>query len=484
VAGLATSFGSGAMTNSIDDLEKAQAFLVIGSNTTENHPIIGDRLKKAIVRQGVKLVVIDPRKIELTRYANVVLQASPGFNIPIVNALMHVILKEGLHDEPHIRERCEGFEEFAASLEDFSPEKVEALTGISAGSLREAARIYATSKPASILYCMGVTQHSQGTDAVRALANLAMLCGNVGKEGGGLNPLRGQNNVQGACDMGSFPHELTGYRHISGDANRLQQVVWNLLSNAIKFTQARGRVNVSLKLKESNVQLSVSDTGRGIDPDFLPFVFDRFRQADTGTARHFGGLGLGLSIVRHLVELHGGTVEAHSEGEERGATFTITLPNSVPPSCEPDAVCGKTSSRWTEAPEKDIPPASIAGQHILLVDNNEGMLRLLAEVLRECGAIVEVAQSAKEAIEVLERFQADVIVSDLAMPEDDGYSLIQTIRARENGERKLAQAIALTALVRVEDRARAISAGFNMFLPKPIQLDELISAIGKLTVSG
>ena len=190
-----------------------------------------------------------------------------------------------------------------------------------------------------------------------------------------------------------------------------------------------------------------------------------------------------LKKLRHLVELHGGPVAAPSKGEDRGATFTISLPNSVPPSCEPEAVSGKQSSRATQPPEKDMPPTSISGQQILLVGDDENTLRVLAEVLRECGAIVEVAQSAKEAIEVLDRFQADVIVSDLAMPEDDGYSLIQTIRARENGERKLAQAIALTALVRVEDRARALSAGFNMFLPKPIQLDELISAIGKSTVS-
>jgi len=269
-------------------------------------------------------------------------------------------------------------------------------------------------------------------------------------------------------------------RHISGDASRLQQVVWNLLSNAIKFTPAKGRVNVSLKRKESNIQITVSDTGPGIDPDFVPFMFDRFRQADTGTARHFGGLGLGLSIVRHLVELHGGTVEAHSEGKERGATFTIILPNSAPPSCEPDAVSRKESSHSNESPEKAIPPASVTGRQILLVDDDEDRLKTLAGVLRERGAIVEVAQSAKEAIEVLDRFQAEVIVSDLAMPEDDGYSLIQAIRGCENGERKLAQAIALSALVRVEDRARALSAGYHMFLPKPVQPNELIRAIGNL----
>jgi signal transduction histidine kinase len=295
------------------------------------------------------------------------------------------------------------------------------------------------------------------------------------------------DSVQPAVRSKEIQIEVTldpAIQHISGDASRLQQVVWNLLSNAIKFTPARGRVNVSLTRKDSDVQLIVSDTGRGIDPDFVPFIFDRFRQADTGTTRHFGGLGLGLSIVRHLVELHGGTVEAYSEGEERGATFTITLPNSLPPSCEPDAVSTEKSSHWIQPPERDVPPASIAGQQILLVDDNEDTLEMLAEVLRERGAIVEVAQSAKEAIEVLDRFQPDVIVSDLAMPEDDGYSLIQTIRARENGERKLAHAIALTALVRVEDRARALSAGFNMFLPKPVKPHELISVIGNLKVLG
>jgi signal transduction histidine kinase len=293
------------------------------------------------------------------------------------------------------------------------------------------------------------------------------------------------DSVQPAARSKEIQIEVTldpAIRQISGDASRLQQVVWNLLSNAIKFTPANGRVNVSLERKESNVQLTVSDTGRGVDPDFVPFMFDRFRQADTGTTRHFGGLGLGLSIVRHLVELHGGTVAAYSEGEERGATFTITLPNSVPPSCEPDAVSRKKSSHRIQLPAKDAPPASIAGQQILLVDHDENTLKTLSVALKERGAIVEIATSAKEAIEVLDRFQADVIVSDLAMPEDDGYSLIQTIRGRENGERKLAQAIALTALVRVEDRARALSAGFNMFLPKPVRPHELISVIGNLKV--
>jgi formate dehydrogenase alpha subunit len=206
------------MTNSIEDVEKAKALLVIGSNTTENHPIIGDRVKRAVVRRGAKLVVIDPRKIELAKYANVVIQAQPGFNIPVLNGMMNAIVAEGLEDPAFIEERCENYEEFKASLADFTPEKVEEMTGVAASAIREAARLYATEKPASILYCMGVTQHSQGTDAVKALANLAMLCGQVGLEGGGVNPLRGQNNVQGACDMGGLPNVFTGYQRVDDEA--------------------------------------------------------------------------------------------------------------------------------------------------------------------------------------------------------------------------------------------------------------------------
>ncbi len=205
------------MTNSIACVDRAKAFLVIGSNTTENHPIIGDRVKRAVTQRGAKLIVIDPRRIPLAEYANVFLQIRPGDNIAVLNGIMHVILKEGLHDAAYIEERCEGFEAFAESLEKFTPEWVEQNTGVSADALREAARLYATADPASILYAMGVTQHTQGTDAVKALANLAMLTGNVGKEGGGLNPLRGQNNVQGACDMGGLPNVVTGYQKVTDD---------------------------------------------------------------------------------------------------------------------------------------------------------------------------------------------------------------------------------------------------------------------------
>jgi formate dehydrogenase alpha subunit len=206
------------MTNPIADVGKAEAFLVIGSNTTWNHPIIGDAVKRAVTQRGAKLIVVDPRRIELAEMANVFCHIQPGHNIPILNGMMNVILAEELHDKDYIAERCENFDEFAGSLLEFTPEKVEQITGVPAEAIREAARIYATTKPASILYAMGVTQHSQGTDGVKALANLAMLTGNVGVEGGGVNPLRGQNNVQGACDLGALPNVVTGYQKVVDDA--------------------------------------------------------------------------------------------------------------------------------------------------------------------------------------------------------------------------------------------------------------------------
>lgn len=297
------------------------------------------------------------------------------------------------------------------------------------------------------------------------------------------------DSVQPAASSKEIQIEVTldpAIRHISGDANRLQQIVWNLLSNAIKFTPSKGRVDVCLKRKDKDVQISVSDTGNGIDPAFVPFIFDRFRQADAGTTRRYGGLGLGLSIVRHLVELHGGSVAAQSDGEGKGATFTITLPNSAPQPVESDQAPGTIKRSWGHThSEPQVQMAdSISGRRVLLVDDADDTLKMLAELLTGHGATVEIASSVREAIEVLDRFEAEVFVSDLAMPEEDGYSLIQMIRAREAGQQhRSAQAIALTALVRIEDRARALSAGFNMFLSKPVQPNELISAITNLTES-
>lgn len=202
------------MTNSISDIGKAEVILLTGSNPTVNHPVIGEFIKRAVLSGRTKLLVVDPRDLPIARFATVHLRPRPGTDVAWINGMARVILEEGLYDEDFVRERTEGLEELRRALEEYTPEKVEELTGIAAGDLREAARLYAGARQAAILYAMGITQHVTGTDNVMALANLALLTGNLGKEGAGINPLRGQNNVQGACDMGALPDLLPGYRRV------------------------------------------------------------------------------------------------------------------------------------------------------------------------------------------------------------------------------------------------------------------------------
>jgi formate dehydrogenase major subunit/formate dehydrogenase alpha subunit len=215
VAGLAAAFGSGAMTNTIEDIETADVILVTGSNTTENHPVISAFVKRAVKHRGARLIVVDPRRIKLAQFADFWLRPNLGTDVAWINGLMHVILKEKLHSPEFIANRTEGFEEFEKTLEKYTPEFVEGITGIDAEDLIEAARLFGGAGAASILYCMGITQHISGTDNVKSLANLAMLTGNLGRPGCGVNPLRGQNNVQGACDMGGLPNVYTGYQPVA-----------------------------------------------------------------------------------------------------------------------------------------------------------------------------------------------------------------------------------------------------------------------------
>ena len=219
MAGLATAFGSGAMTNTIGEIENAKAIFVIGSNTTENHPVIGYRIKQA-AKKGAKLIVADPRYIELCDYADVHLQIKPGTNIALLNAMAHVIIKEGLADEKFIKERTENFAALKVTVEQYTPEYAAEITGVPAEDIVKAARLYGTAEAAMLFYTMGVTQHTTGTDNVLAVANLAMVTGNIGKPGSGVNPLRGQNNVQGACDMGALPNVFTGYQPVTDEAVR------------------------------------------------------------------------------------------------------------------------------------------------------------------------------------------------------------------------------------------------------------------------
>lgn len=223
------------MTNPIADIEKAKVILVIGSNTTENHPVISSYIKRAVKFKGAKLIVIDPRRIKLTLFSEKWLRPLPGTNVAWINGLIHVIIKEKLFDAAFVKKRTVDFDKLEKAIEKFTPAYVESITGIKKEDLIEVARLYAQAEPGTILYCMGITQHTSGTDNVKSLANLAMLCGNLGIEGGGVNPLRGQNNVQGACDMGGLPNVFTGYQAVT-DPNIKTRIekTWNVQGLSIK----------------------------------------------------------------------------------------------------------------------------------------------------------------------------------------------------------------------------------------------------------
>jgi formate dehydrogenase alpha subunit len=231
VAGLAAVFGNGAMTNSIAEIEDADVILITGTNTTENHPIIAHFIKRAVERRSAKLIVADPRRIDLVDQANYWLRQRPGTDVAWLNGLMHWIIKKNLHDKEYIGERCEGFEELAAELEAYTPERVQEITGIPAGDLKAVAELIGRADRVTFLYAMGITQHVTGTDNVKSIANLAMITGNVGRWGTGVNPLRGQNNVQGACDMGCLPNVLPGYAPVTdAQARKNLETVWGVNS--------------------------------------------------------------------------------------------------------------------------------------------------------------------------------------------------------------------------------------------------------------
>ncbi len=223
------------MTNPIADIEKAKVILVTGSNTTENHPVISAYIKRAVKFHKARLIVVDPRRIKLTRFCEKWLRPLPGTNVAWINGLIHVIIKEKLFDSSFVKKRTLYFDRLEKSIEKFTPGYVESITGIKKEDLIEAARIYGKADPGSIIYCMGITQHTSGTDNVKALANLAMVCGNLGVEGGGVNPLRGQNNVQGACDMGGLPNVFTGYQSVTDDNIKARtEKAWNVMGLSSK----------------------------------------------------------------------------------------------------------------------------------------------------------------------------------------------------------------------------------------------------------
>jgi signal transduction histidine kinase/DNA-binding response OmpR family regulator len=275
------------------------------------------------------------------------------------------------------------------------------------------------------------------------------------------------------CDLSPDLGEITG------DPDRLQQVVWNLLSNAIKFTPSGGSVCTDARRDADRIRIRVSDTGKGIRPDFLPYVFDRFRQADSSTTRSHGGLGLGLTIVRHIVEVHGGAVQADSPGEGQGATFTVELPlQAAETAGAAKPMNGEHASTSQAFPQRTF---DLAGLFVLAVDDEPDARELIRQVLARRHADVEVAASAREALEMLESRPPDVLVSDIGMPEQDGYWLIRKVRQREPARGGNAPAIALTAYVREEDRAKMLAAGFTAHVPKPLEPAELVRVIAHIS---
>jgi len=263
---------------------------------------------------------------------------------------------------------------------------------------------------------------------------------------------------------------------VLGDSDRLQQVVWNLLSNAIKFTPKGGRVEVRLLQAASSIQLRVSDTGKGISAAFLPYVFERFRQADSTSTRAYGGLGLGLAIVRYLIELHGGTVQAESPGEHKGATFTIRLPIAAGRS---SVNSQSQTSAISEPVLNDSSP--LHNLRVLVVDDEADAREIVNAVFEQYGAQVTAVASARQAIAALDQSQPDILICDIGMPEEDGYTLIQKVRARLAHQGGKMPAIALTAYAREEDRYRALAAGFQMHMAKPVNPEQLVAAVNRLS---
>ena len=265
---------------------------------------------------------------------------------------------------------------------------------------------------------------------------------------------------------------------VMGDAGRLQQVVWNLVSNAVKFSPGGSRVRVVLRREDGAAEVTVVDEGPGIPADFLPHLFERFTQLDGGTTRRHGGLGLGLAIVRHLVELHGGTVRAVSDGPGRGATFTVRLPLASPRQSTGDTPSPRRTASFPALPPAN--PPSLSARNILVVDDEEDNREVLKVLLQGCGANVITASCVPEALRALRETPPDLLISDIGMPGEDGYSLISQVRALSSEQGGKVPAVALTAYARVEDRARALTAGFNMHVAKPVEPAELLSILSSL----
>ncbi len=261
---------------------------------------------------------------------------------------------------------------------------------------------------------------------------------------------------------------------VMGDKNRIQQIVWNLLTNAIKFTPKGGSVHVVVKRANSHVEICVTDNGRGIPEEFLGHVFDRFRQADASTTRRFGGLGLGLSIVKHLTELHGGTVRVASDGIDKGATFVVTLPLQ-PVHHQTEEIHGE---HWRQAVDQRATKADLTGVKVLVVDDEQDSIEIVRRILERTHAEVCTARSMEQALDQFDRFSPHVVITDIGMPEHDGYELLSRLRELPRGRQ--VPAVALTAMARNEDRIRTLRAGFQLHIAKPVDSAELVAVVQNL----
>jgi CheY-like chemotaxis protein len=288
--------------------------------------------------------------------------------------------------------------------------------------------------------------------------------------GAGIETVRPAAEAKGIRLTSTFS-SVTGI--VMGDKDRIQQILWNLLSNAIKFTSKNGHVHVMIKRVNSHVEIWVTDTGRGIPEEFLGQVFDRFRQADATTTRRHGGLGLGLSIVKHLTELHGGTVRAASDGLEKGATFIVSLPLQPVRHGRLEVSGGERNGTQDAAGKPDL-----RGVKVLVVDDEEDSIEIVKRVLEQVGAEVRIAGSMEKALEEFSRFAAHVVLSDIGMPEHDGYEFITRLRKLPGG--RTVPAVALTAMARSEDRIRALRAGFQLHVAKPVEFSELVAVVQNL----
>jgi CheY-like chemotaxis protein len=285
--------------------------------------------------------------------------------------------------------------------------------------------------------------------------------------------------VRPAADARGIVLELKleqGAGLVSGDSMRLQQIIWNLLSNAVKFTPRGGRVTVRLKREYSSVVIVVSDTGEGISAEFLPYIFDRFRQAECTSKRQHSGLGLGLAIVRHLVEAHGGTICASSKGLGKGATFTVTFPLLAVHRDGSDA----ERALFPAGSAISAPPEMLKGLRVLVIDDEEDARELLTIALTQSGAEVRTAATARAALDILDQWKPNILVSDIGMPGEDGYDLIRTVRALESESGGTIPALALTGYASAEDAARARVAGYGTHMAKPVAPGDLVVAVASL----